>query len=88
MAAQRSGGLVVDVRGFEPAKRRAMIFAIVDRMVELECGDPLVLVLDHEPAGLGYQIDLRRETRGRFSFEYHQRSDGAWVALIGPRSSR
>jgi uncharacterized protein (DUF2249 family) len=44
-------------------------------------------VCDHEPAGLGYQIDLRRETRGRFTFEYDQRADGAWVAFITPVES-
>jgi len=44
-------------------------------------------VCDHEPAGLGYQIDLRRETRGRFEFTYQKRSDGAWVALLRKRES-
>lgn len=82
------GGLVVDIRGFDPALRRALVFTIVDKLVELGSDDQLILVCDHEPAGLGYQIDLRRETRGRFEFSYDQRSDGAWVALIRPRTLR
>jgi len=84
--AASAGRLVVDVRAFDPAQRRAMTFAIVDKFVEFSCTDSLMLVTDHEPSGIGYQIDLRRETRGRFAFEYDQRSDGAWVAVIKPRA--
>lgn len=86
--AQFTGGLMVDLRGFEPSLRRPLVFTLVDKLVDLECSDQLVLITDHEPAGLGYQIDLRRETRGRFEFSYDRRSDGAWVALIRPRAQR
>jgi len=79
------GKVVLDVRSFDPSLRRAMIFTVVDRLVDLDCKDELVLVTDHEPSGIGYQIDLRRETRGRFEFTYSQRSDGAWVALISQK---
>lgn len=85
MTSGYSGGLVVDVRGFDPALRRPVLFTIVDRLVDLESPQQLVLVCDHEPAGIGYQLDLRRETRGRFEFSYHTRSDGAWVAVITPK---
>lgn len=85
--ARSSSGLLVDIRGFDPALRRALVFNLVDKFVEMGCEDQIVLVCDHEPAGLGYQIDLRRETRGRFEFTYDQRSDGAWVALIRPRGN-
>lgn len=67
--------------------RRPLIFAVVDKLVELGAEDQLLIVTDHEPSGLGYQIDLRRETRGKFEFSYDTRSDGAWVALIRPRRS-
>ena len=80
-----NGRVVVDVRAFDPALRRPMLFCIVDKLVELGSADELVLVTDHEPSGLGYQIDLRRETRGRFEFAYDRRSDGAWVAIIKPK---
>ena len=82
MALGSGGQLVVDVRAFDPALRRALMFSVVDKLVELDYRDPILLVTDHEPSGLGYQIDLRRETRGKFEFSYNQRSDGAWVALI------
>jgi uncharacterized protein (DUF2249 family) len=77
-----TGKLVLDVRAFDPALRRPLIFNVVDKMCEFGCSDELVLVTDHEPSGIGYQIDLRRETRGRFEFTYNQRSDGAWVAML------
>ncbi len=86
--ARGSAGLVMDIRGFDPNLRREMVFAVVDKLASMGCDDQLVLVCDHEPAGLVYQIDLRRETRGRFEFTYDQRSDGAWVALVRPRNGR
>lgn len=82
MPGSSVGGLVVDIRGLEPNMRRPMVFAIVDKYLELGAANPIVLICDHEPAGLGYQLDLRRETRGRLSFEYDQRTDGAWVAFV------
>lgn len=85
MSRSGGSGLVVDVRGFDPTQRRAVLFGIVDKFVELGCEEPIIFVCDHEPAGIGYQIDLRRETRGRFGFTYDQRSDGAWVAMITPK---
>lgn len=87
MLGSRSGQIVVDIRNFTPALRRGFVFGLVDRLVQMGASDELVLICDHEPAGLGYQIDLRRETRGRFSFAYDQRSDGAWVAIITPNGS-
>lgn len=80
--AGSAGRLVVDIRAFDPALRRNLIFTVVDKMVDMGCSDQLLLVTDHEPSGIGYQIDLRRETRGKFEFAYSQRSDGAWVAMI------
>ena len=59
-----------------------MIFSVVDKLVALGGDDDLVLVADHDPSGIGYQLDLRRETRGVFEFTYSQRHDGAWTALI------
>lgn len=76
---------MLDMRGFEPSLRRSLLFAIVDKMVELDCSDQLLVVTDHDPSGLGYQIDLRRETRGKFEFSSDQRSDGAYVAFMRPK---
>ena len=75
-------GLVVDVRGLTPSQRRPLLFAIIDKMLAMDCDDSVVVICDHEPAGLGYQLELRRETKGQFEFDYDQRLDGAWVGLI------
>ena len=83
--ANRNAGLVVDVRGLTPSQRRPMLFTIIDKMVEMDCSDSLVVVCDAEPAGLGYQLELRRETKGLFEFDYDKRLDGAWVGLIRRR---
>jgi uncharacterized protein (DUF2249 family) len=80
-----SSGLVVDIRGLTPAMRRPVIFTVIDKMIEIDAVDSLVVISDHEPAGLGYQLELRKETKGRLEFFYDQRLDGAWVALIRPR---
>jgi uncharacterized protein (DUF2249 family) len=79
------GRLVVDVRSLDSAVRRPILFSLVDKLVELGTTDQLLLITDHEPSGIGYQIDLRKQTRGMFEFSYDQRSDGAWVAFIRPR---
>jgi uncharacterized protein (DUF2249 family) len=88
MSSPLRGNLVLDVRAFDPSLRRAMIFAVVDKCVDLDCRDDLILVADHDPSGIGYQIDLRKETRGRFEFTYAQRLDGAWSALLRRKGSK
>jgi uncharacterized protein (DUF2249 family) len=80
-----STGLVMDIRGLTPALRRPMVFTVIEKMLDIEASDSLVVISDHEPAGLGYQIELRKETKGHFEFFYDQRLDGAWVALIRRR---
>ncbi len=83
--AQSANGLVMDLRGVTPSVRRPIVFAVIDRMVDVECYDSMVVICDHDPSGLGYQLDLRRESRGLFEFDCDQRLDGAWVALIRRR---
>jgi len=85
VASPSTGRLVVDVRAFAPESRRPILFAIVDKLVELNCCEELIIVSDHDPSGLGYQIDLRKETRGVFEFTCDLRSDGAWVAMVERR---
>jgi uncharacterized protein (DUF2249 family) len=75
----------MDIRGLTPALRRPIVFTVVDKMLDIDCADSVVVICDHEPAGLGYQLELRKETKGRFEFYYDQRLDGAWVALIRRR---
>jgi len=88
MSSASRGNLVLDIRAFDPSLRRAMIFSVVDKCVDLSCGDDLILVSDHDPSGIGYQIDLRKETRGYFEFTYGQRQDGAWTALLRRKEAK
>lgn len=74
--------LVFDIRALTPALRRPLVMATVDQLLALNATETIVVITDSEPAGLGYQMELRRETRGRVSYSYDQRLDGAWVALI------
>ncbi len=73
---------MVDVRSFDPQYRRALLFAMLDKLVELGAPDEIVIISEHDPSGLTYQIDLRRETRGVYEGTCNLRSDGAWVALL------
>ncbi|HEY5548929.1 MAG TPA: DUF2249 domain-containing protein [Coriobacteriia bacterium] len=73
---------MMDIRALTPALRRPLILATVDQLLSLGAAETVVVICDSEPAGLGYQMELRRETRGRVSYSYDQRLDGAWVALI------
>lgn len=82
MRTDTGRSLVIDVRGLTPALRRPIIFTVLDKLLEQDANDSIVIVCDHEPAGLGYQIDLRKESRGKFEYYYDQRLDGAWVALV------
>lgn len=80
--AREANGLVLDVRGVTPAQRRPIILGVIDAVLGAGCDDSIVVVCDHDPSGLGYELDLRRETRGRYEFDCDQRLDGAWVALL------
>lgn len=82
---QAANGMVMDIRGVTPAMRRPLVFAVVDRMLAIDCRDSIVVICDHDPSGLGHQLDLRHESRGMFEFDCDQRLDGAWVALIRRR---
>jgi uncharacterized protein (DUF2249 family) len=80
--ARDANGLVLDVRGVTAALRRSVVLGVVDAVLSAGCDDPIVVVCDHDPSGLGYELDLRRETRGCYEFDCDRRLDGAWVALL------
>lgn len=75
-------GLIIDIRGVEPDIRRSLVFGVIDKLIEIGADRELMIVSDHEQTGLGYQIDLRKETRGRYEFDFRERADGAHVALL------
>jgi len=69
---------VVDVRSLAPAQRHARIFQLV---AELTPGASLLLVNDHDPKPLYYQLEA--EHPRQFSWTYLERGPAAWRVEIG-----
>jgi uncharacterized protein (DUF2249 family)/uncharacterized protein YjiS (DUF1127 family) len=68
----------VDVRSLPPAQRHAKIFELVN---ELGPGTSFVLVNDHDPKPLYYQLEA--EYPKQFSWTYLERGPAAWRVEIG-----
>ena len=79
--------VTLDVSEASAAIRRPLIDAAIRASMDSLGGDAILIVYDHEPVGLGYELELRRETRGRFDFTATRRTDGCWVARLSPRRS-
>jgi len=69
---------VVDVRSLAPAQRHAKIFQLVD---ELAPGASFILVNDHDPKPLYYQLEA--EYPRQFSWTYRERGPDVWRVEIG-----
>lgn len=69
---------VVDVRSLVPAQRHARIFELVNALTP---GGRFVLVNDHDPKPLYYQIEA--EYPNQFSWTYLERGPDAWRVEIG-----
>ncbi len=79
--AQTSGGsdvAQIDVRSLIPAKRHEKIFQLVD---ELAPGRSFVLINDHDPKPLYYQLEA--EYPDQFSWTYLEQGPVAWRVEIG-----
>lgn len=72
---------VVDVRSLVPAQRHAKIFELVNA---LEPGAAFILVNDHDPKPLYYQLDA--EYPGQFSWTYVESGPTVWRVEIGKRA--
>ncbi|NCT92263.1 DUF2249 domain-containing protein [Cellulomonas sp. APG4] len=68
----------LDVRTLAPAQRHQQIFA---RIAQLEPGEQLVLVNDHDPKPLRYQLDA--EEPGQITWEYLAEGPEVWRVRIG-----
>lgn len=69
---------VVDVRSLVPALRHKKIFELVDA---LAIGGSFVLVNDHDPKPLRYQLEA--EYPQQFSWTYLERGPEVWRVEIG-----
>ncbi len=72
---------VVDVRSLVPACRHEKIFQLVG---ELGPGASFILVNDHDPKPLYYQLEA--EHPSQFSWQYVERGPTVWRVRIGKRA--
>jgi uncharacterized protein (DUF2249 family) len=77
-ATTASDANVVDVRSLVPAQRHAKIFQLVN---ELAAGSSFILVNDHDPKPLYYQLEA--EYPKQFSWTYLERGPSVWRVEIG-----
>lgn len=77
-AVTTSNSSVVDVRSLVPAQRHAKIFQLVN---ELTPGASFILVNDHDPKPLYYQLEA--EYPKQFSWTYRERGPEVWRVEIG-----
>lgn len=68
---------IVDVRVLIPRERHARIFQRVD---DLPAGKSFILVNDHDPKPLYYQLEA--EYSGQFSWTYLERGPEIWKVEI------
>lgn len=68
----------IDVRSLVPAQRHEKIFQLVD---ELAHGTSFVLVNDHDPKPLYYQLEA--EHPKQFSWIYLEKGPAVWRVEIG-----
>lgn len=69
---------IIDVRSLVPAQRHAKIF---ERVEGLAAGAAFVLVNDHDPKPLYYQLEA--EYPNQFSWTYLERGPDVWRVEIG-----
>lgn len=71
-------GNELDVRSLIPAQRHQTIFRLVD---ELAPGASFILVNDHDPKPLRYQLEA--EYPQQFSWTYMEKGPDVWRVEIG-----
>ncbi len=69
---------IIDVRSLVPAQRHERIFQLVS---QLASGASFILVNDHDPKPLYYQLEA--EYPKQFSWTYRERGPEVWRVEIG-----
>lgn len=73
-----SAAKIVDVRSLAPAQRHEKIFQLVNALAP---GASFILVNDHDPKPLYYQLEA--EYPQQFSWTYRERGPEVWQVEIG-----
>ena len=76
--ATGAGKNIVDVRSLVPMQRHQKIFELV---AQLTPGASFILVNDHDPKPLYYQLEA--ENPGQFSWTYVEQGPVVWQVEIG-----
>lgn len=69
----------IDVRKIPPQKKHPTIFETYE---SLEVGEAFVIINDHDPKPLGYQLAVVHG-EDKFSWEYLQKGPDVWKVRIG-----
>jgi uncharacterized protein (DUF2249 family) len=77
-ATKTSTANVIDVRSLVPAERHAKIFQLVGQLAP---GASFILVNDHDPKPLYYQLEA--EHPKQFSWTYVEQRPAVWRVEIG-----
>lgn len=77
MSSANKDASVIDVRELPPAQRHQKIF----QLVELAAGGSFILVNDHDPKPLYYQLEA--EYPKQFSWTYLEKGPTVWRVEIG-----
>lgn len=78
MAPQTTTLPFIDVRTIQPRERHPRIFAMV---AELAHGQSFLIINDHDPRPLRYQLDA--EYPGQFSWTYLEAGPEVWRVELG-----
>ena len=78
MSSANANASIVDVRELRPAQRHQKIFQLVN---ELAVGGSFILVNDHDPKPLYYQLEA--EHPKQFSWTYVESGPAVWRVEIG-----
>ncbi len=87
MGIQRPEAVIFDVRALIPSYRHTLIFSILEQLAQLSPQTPLWIVNDHNPQGLGFELDMRPETVDRYDFESELQPDGSWLGKMKRRQA-
>lgn len=79
---QLAPGAEIDVRSLIPAQRHAKIFQLVN---ELALGRSFILINDHDPKPLYYQLEA--EYPSQFSWTYLEQGPSVWRVEIGRKQA-
>ena len=74
----------LDVRTMPPPERHSTIFETFDKLEE---GEAFVIINDHDPRPLGYQM-AAIHGEDKFSWEYLQKGPDVWKIRIGRQADQ